>query len=77
MLQKYDVCAEQFSAKLMFLSGSNFVSLHVYGKILLEMACARDSEVTEGMLLQRPVFTTVKYNSQNVITGFVPHSTSL
>ena len=60
--------------KLMFLSGSSLVSLYAYGKTLLNLADVEGSEVTEDMLLEVPVFTSVDYNSQNVILliGFVP-----
>ena len=50
----------------MFLSKSSFVSLHVYGKTLLDMASAEGSEVTEETLLEVPAFTTVIYNLQKV-----------
>ena len=56
MLQKYDVCPDQFYAKLMLLSKSSFVSLYEYGKAL---AGAEGSEVTEEMLHEAPAFTSV------------------
>ena len=40
MLQRYDVCPEQLSAKLLFKSGSTFIPLHAYGKILLDITNA-------------------------------------
>ena len=75
MLQKYDVCPEHLSAKIMLLSVSGLVSL--YGQNLLEMAGVKDGKVTEEILLEVLVFMSVTYNSQNVITGFVTHKTSV
>ena len=69
MMQRYDVCQEQLSAKLLFMTNSNFVSLYAYGKIVKEIAGEGDS-VTEEMLLQAPLIT-ITYNNQNMITAFV------
>lgn len=77
MLQKYDVSPEHLSAKLMLSSVSGLVSLYMYGQTLLEMAGVKDGKVTEEILLEVPVFMTVTYNSQNVITGFATSETSV
>ena len=69
MFEKYDVCPEHLSAKFMLSSVSGLVTLYVYGQTLLEMARVKDGEVTEEILLELPVFMSVTYNSQNVITG--------
>ena len=69
MMQRYDVCQEQLSAKFLFMTNSNFVSLYAYGKIVKEIAGEGDS-VTEEMLLQAPLIT-ITYNNQNMITAFV------
>lgn len=72
MLQNYDACQEQLSAKLMFLSRSNMVSLYAYGKMVKDLAGETGDTVTEEMLLKVPRLTSVKYNVQNVITDFEP-----
>ena len=70
MLQRYDVCPEQLSAKLLFKSGSTFIPLHAYGKILLDITNADKDKINEDMLLQLPTFKSVKYRN-NVITSFL------
>ena len=69
MFEKYDLCPEHSSAKFMLSSVSGLVTLYVYGQTLLEMPCVKNGGVTEEILLELPVFMTVTYNSQNVITG--------
>ena len=49
----------------------------MYGQTLLEMAGVKDGKVTEEILLEVPVFMTVTYNFQNVITGFATGETSV
>ena len=78
MLQKYDVCQEQLSAKLMFQSGAAVVSVYAYGKMVKDLACVHcNEEVTEEIFLRVPMLTSVRYNHQNVITGFAPRTTAL
>ncbi len=77
MLQKYDVCPEQVQAKLMFVSESKFISLYVYGKLLLDLAGRKDTDISEEILLQLPVFHSIEYNSQDVIIKFLPESTAV
>ena len=79
MLQKYAVCPEHLFATLMFMTAPGVVSLHTYGQTLLEIARVQDGDgqVTEDSLMKLPAFVSVTYNSQNVITGFVPDSTSV
>ena len=71
MLQRFNVCPENLSAGLLFMSDSNDVSLYAYGQTVRDLACDGDEDVTvtEEMLLQVPILATVKYNKQNVITG--------
>ena len=60
------LCPEQSYAKLIVLSGSTVVSLSVFGKTLFDMVEAKpDDEITEYMLLELPVFTSINYNSDN------------
>ena len=72
MLQRFDVCPENLSVRLLFMSNSNDVPLYAYGQTVRDLACDGDEEVTvtEEMLLQVPILASVRYNKQNVITGF-------
>ena len=72
MLQRYDMCQDQLSARLMFLSKSKMVSLSAYGQVVRDLAGVTDDAVTEEMLVMVPKLSSVKYNGQNVITGFEP-----
>jgi len=72
MFQKYAVCPEHLSATLMFMTAAGF-SVPTHIQTLLEIS----GEVTENSLMELPAFTSVIYNSHNVIIGFVPDSTSV
>ena len=61
MLQKYDVCPEHLSAKLMFRSKLNVFSLYAYGQTVKDLAGVEDEEgeTTEEILLQVPMLARV------------------
>ena len=44
------------------------VSLFAYGNTVLALANKEVDNISEYILLQSQVFTTIKYNSDNVIT---------
>ena len=44
------------------------VSLLAYGNTVLTLANKEVDNISEYILLQSPVFTTIKYNSDNVVT---------
>ena len=60
------MCPEPLSAKCLFSTESGMVSLFAYGNTAL--ANKEVDNISEYILLQSPVFTTNKYNSDNVIT---------
>jgi len=72
MLQRYDTCQDQLSARLMFLSESKMVSLSAYGQVVRDLAGVTHDAVAEEMLLMVTKLTSVKYNGHSVITGFEP-----
>ena len=72
MLQRYNVCPDQLSAKLLFSTETGMVSLFAYGKTVLALANQEVDDISEEILLQSPAFTTIKYNSDNVITQVQP-----
>ena len=68
MLQRYDVCKEQLSAKLLFMAGSTTVSLVIFVTMVKPLCRNTDGDVTEDMLLKLPAMT-VSYNANNIISG--------
>ena len=78
MLQNYDVCQEQLSAKLMFQSGGDAVSVYAYGNVVKDLVGVDcNEEITGEVLLRARKLTSVQYNPYNVITGFAPRTTAL
>ena len=76
MLQRYDMCVEQMSAKILFMKKfpgdpqSTIKPLHAFGRIVQDLAGVPHSEVTrEALLTSKPV--TVTYNSKQVITSLL------
>lgn len=69
MLQRYDVCFEVQTAKLLIVSKSgSMMSVNVSGTVLEEMAGA---EVTDEALISLPKFTKLSYNKDNsTVTSF-------
>ncbi|MDD9818754.1 MAG: hypothetical protein OXU61_11575 [Gammaproteobacteria bacterium] len=71
MLQRYDTCADQLSAKMLFMAGAIIYSLNACGKVVKDMAgVADDTEVTEEGLMELPPLSSVTYNDKNVIMAF-------
>jgi len=71
MLQCYDTCADQLSAKMLFMAGSIIYSLNAYRKVVQDMAgVADDTEVTKEGLMELPPLSSVTYNDKNVIMAF-------
>lgn len=71
MIQRYDVCPEQLSAKMLFMANSKIHSLNAYGKVVKELAEFTDAtEVTEKILMNLPHLSVVTYNDKNVIIAF-------
>ena len=67
MLQRYDVCPEVQTAKLLLLSMSGLLaSVNVTGKVLEEMA---GGEITDETLISLPKFTKLKYNKDNCLVS--------
>ena len=71
MLQRYDICPDQLSAKMLFMASSKIYSLNVYGKVVKDLAEVTDvAAVTEEALMKLSQLSTVMYNDKNVITDF-------
>ena len=76
MIQQFDVCTSQVSAKLLLMysthdSGTRqYKSLHAFGSTIGEIANVLDREVTSTDLLTAAPFKTISYNDQNIITEF-------
>ena len=71
MLQRYDVCSEHISAKLLFKDNTNMHTLYAYGNMVKNLSGITDSTtLTEDSLLTIPKFSTITYNENNVVTNF-------
>ena len=67
MLQKYEKCTSYISAKLLFQSEGEVLSLYAHGQMVRSIAAVDDLEISEEILLEAPMIRKVKYN-QNTIT---------
>ena len=71
MMQRYDACAEQVSAKLMIKSDTETLSLFAFGNILKDLAqLSADDLVTTEALLSTQLLQDIKFNSDRIITSF-------
>ena len=77
MMQRYDLCSEQLSARLLVLHHSStsdnkfYKSLQAFGSVVQRLAGVEDGEeVTVDDLLNTPPFKSISYNDKNVVTGF-------
>ena len=78
MMQRYDRCPTQVSAKLLVMwtgdqTGSNTQTLYAFGKIVSEIAGVDgedDDSVSNTELLNSEPIVSMKFNENNVITGF-------
>lgn len=75
MLQRYDLCSDQISAKILFSydSGASTMSLHAFGQIVRDLAVTSTSTsdpVAKPDLLKSPQMSSVMYNQKGVITAF-------
>ena len=74
MLQRYEACADQWSAKLVVSSSEvvGTILLSVYGRMVKELAgVAEDSDVKAQMLLRsQKLEVTYTPGPQNVVTSF-------
>lgn len=79
MLQRFDLCPDQWSAKLLLQCGCGLnkhtVTLHAFGRMVNDLAgqtaaqVAAEVQETREMLLKAPPLSTISYKHQ-VITGF-------
>ena len=67
MLQRFDMCAQHTSAKLMFLSENDTYSLYAHGHTVKNLV---SNEVTEAALLKVATLASVIYDANNIITTF-------
>ena len=67
MLQRFDMCAQHTSAKLMFMSDNDTYSLYAYGQTVKNLV---SDEVTEAALLKVATLASVTYDANNMITTF-------
>ena len=71
MLQRYDICVDQLSAKMPFMASSKLYSLNAYGKVVRDLTeVTDDAAVTEVGLMKLPQLSTVTYNDKYVIIAF-------
>ena len=72
MLQRYDVCPGQLSAKMLFIDKSNKIySVMAYGEVVRDLAGASDeTDVTEECLMELPQLSSLTYNEKHIITSF-------
>ena len=71
ILQRYDICLQQLSAKLLLLAetGNGVQSLSVFGDLVRKIANVDDSEeVTEEALLNSPKLSVVTYKDKNTFS---------
>ena len=76
MIQRFDICTSQVSAKLLLMYSTHgsatrhYKTLHAFGNTIREIADV-DREVTAADLLATPPFKTISYNpDKNIIPGF-------
>ena len=76
MMQRYDLCSEQLSARLLVLHHTStsdnkfYKSLQAFGSVVQRLAGVEYGEVTVDDLLNTPTFNTISYNDKNIVTGF-------
>ena len=78
MIQRYDICTSQVSAKLLVMYSTNesgtrqYKSLQTLGSTVGEIANVLDREVTAADLhvLAPAILKTISYSDTNIITGF-------
>ena len=58
----------QLSAKLLYSTETGMVSVFANGNTVLALANKEVDNISEYILLQSQVFTTINYNSDHVIT---------
>ena len=70
-LQRYDICPDQLSSKMLFMASSKIYLLNAYGKVVKDLAeVTADAAVTEEALMKLSQLPTVMYNDKHVITDF-------
>ena len=62
MLQRYDVCPIQLSAKLLFMSNSKMYPLTAYGQTVKDLAGVEEDEVKEENLIEIPQLRSITFN---------------
>ena len=76
MLQRFDLCDNQISVKLLVLYRTTdsdaklYKGLHAFGSTVGKLAGVSDRPVQANDLLSTTRFQTILYNDNNVITGF-------
>ena len=71
MLQRYDICPDQLSAKMLFMADSKLHSITAYGKNVKDLARATEpEEVTEESLMEMPGVESITFNEKNIMTKF-------
>ena len=70
MLQRYDMCPSQLSAKVVVMSNSKMYSLTAYGQTVKDLAGVGEDEVREEDLMEIPQLESITFNDLNVITCF-------
>ena len=82
MFQRFDICPEQMSAKLVVMSlarpGGPVKQLHAFGKIVQDLAEREDTDsITRNALLTSRPVEHISFNERNVITAFSRNTLAL
>ena len=70
MLQRYDMCPNQLSAKVVVMSNSKMYSLTAYSQTVKDLAGVGEDEVKEEDLIEIPQLKSITFKDTNVITHF-------
>ena len=69
MLQRYDMCPDHTSAKILCKTGSNTRSVHAYGQTVLNLACVADISAVTEALLKSPPIKRLTVNANNIVVN--------
>ena len=69
MLQTYTICTEHLSVKLMFMTSPQ--TLSAYCAMVKQLAGTTNDSVPEEMFLKDTKFSSITYNSNNIITKII------
>ena len=71
MLQCYDICTTQLSAKILLLADSKIYSVYAYGQVLERLAGTDRDKITEEALMPVSKLQQITFNEKNTIIAFI------